>query len=148
MNPSPGRARSWSTGAVGVLLAVAVTGCATTIVTTTTTSTTPPTTIAPAGDMVALMDNIVAAAGRMGALVADGDSDAAREQLAAARANWIELEPMIRSAGFDAVESVESVLDLMATSVDRKRPADADKAYRFGLLILDSFSARQGQPAR
>lgn len=127
-----------------MVLAVVSTGCATTIVTAPTTSTTPPTTTVPAGDMTALLANIVEGAGRMGALIADGKSDAAREELRAARLNWAELEPLIVESGIDAVESVESIVGLMATSVDRKRPADADKAYRFGLLMLESFSERQG----
>ena len=125
-------------------LAVGGAGCATTIVVETTTSTTPPTTIAPRGDMVASLDNIVASAGRIGALVADGETDAARAELTAARENWAVLEPMIIESGIDAVESVQSIVDLMTTAVDRRRPADADKAYRFGLLILESFIERRG----
>jgi len=141
---SPSRSRSLLVSAVMTACALVAAGCATTIVTATTTSTTPPTTTVPSGDMTALMNNIVAAAGRMGARIAEGDNDAARTELEAARRNWEALEPLIVESGIDAVESVEGIIGLMTTSIDRRRPADADKAYLFGLMILESFSERQG----
>jgi hypothetical protein len=65
----------------------------------------------------------------------------ARQQVSDAEAIWIALEPQLRDAGIDVVEDLDRMVELMQTAVDRKRPADADKAYRFISLIAQEIPA-------
>lgn len=125
---------------VAVLVAVLSSCAPTTIVgslesTTTTTSTLAP---APTGDVGELLGQLGDLTDGLGQLIVDGDGDAARARLERARAIWEVMEPQIRQAGVDLVEEVQSVIDLITTAVERKRPADADKAQRFIALVADS----------
>jgi hypothetical protein len=45
---------------------------------------------------------------------------------------------MILESKIDILESVQRVVRLIQTAVERKRPADADKALRFIPLIIDA----------
>lgn len=125
------------TRAALVLAAAAtiVAGCGATVINVETTTTAPVSTVVPRGDARALFGNIRAAAGDIGELVIEGDSAAATRLLDAARQNWSELEPLVIESGVDLKEQIETVLSLMTTAVERRRPADADKAYRFAELI-------------
>lgn len=110
-------------------------GCGATVINVETTTTVPVSTVVPRGDARALFGNIRAAAGDIGELVIEGDSAAATRLLEAARLNWAELEPLVVESGVDLKEQIETVLSLMTTAVERRRPADADKAFRFAELI-------------
>lgn len=116
-------------------------GCApTTIVgslesTTTTTSTLPPT---PTGDVKELLAQLANVTVGLGQMIVDGDTAGAKARLAQAQAIWEVMEPQIRAAGVDLVEEVQSVISLITTAVERKRPADADKAQRFIALVAES----------
>ena len=124
-----------------VLAVVSLSACApTTIVgsletTTTTTSTLPP---APTGDVKELLGDLAGLTDGLGQMIVDGDSEGAKARLAQARVIWEVMEPQIRAAGVDLVEEVQSIIDLITTSVERKRPADADKAQRFVALVAES----------
>jgi len=126
---------------LAVAIVVVLSSCApTTIVgslesTTTTTSTLPP---APTGDVKELLAELATLTDGLGQLIVDGDRAAATSRLAQARAIWEVLEPQIRAAGVDLVEEVQTVSSKITTAVERKRPADADKAQRFTALVIDS----------
>lgn len=130
--------------AVIVLVAAATVaaGCGATVINVETTTTVPVSTVVPRGDASALFGNIRAAAGDIGELVIEGDSAAATRLLEAARANWTELEPLVIESGVDLKEQIETVLSLMTTAIERRRPADADKAYRFAGLIAETIDDR------
>ena len=123
------------------LLVAALSACApTTIVgslesTTTTTSTLPP---APTGDVKELLAQLADLTDGLGQMIVDGDTAAAKARLAQAQAIWAVMEPQIRAAGVDLVEEVQTVISLITTAVERKRPADADKAQRFIALVAES----------
>lgn len=125
--------------AILVTAATIVAGCGATVINVETTTTVPASTVVPRGDARALFDNIRAAAGEIGELVVEGDSAAARRLLEAARLNWAELEPLVIESGVDLKEQIETVLSLMTTAVERRRPADADKAYRFAELVAGTI---------
>jgi len=121
-------------------LVTVLSGCGATVINVETTVTTPASTVVPRGDAEALMDNIAAAARDIGELVVDGDAAAASRLLDAARENWAELEPLVIESGVDLKEQIETVMSLMTTAVERRRPADADKAYRFAGLISETIA--------
>lgn len=123
--------------------ALSLSGCATTIVSTDTTApvvTVATTTTLPTGDALQLMKNIAAAGADLGDSIADSRGDDARAALATAQANWIVLEPQLQNLKLDVVEDLRRIVDMMTTAVERKRPADADKANRFLGLVIDAFS--------
>ena len=123
--------------------ALTLSGCATTIVSTDTTApavTVATTTTLPSGDALELMKNIAAAGADLGNSVADGRSEEARAALATAQANWTVLEPQLQKLKLDVIEDLRRIIDLMTTAVERKRPADADKANRFLSLVIDAYS--------
>ena len=103
--------------------------------TTTTTSTIPAT---PTGDIGSLLGQLADLTDGLGQVIVDGDNTEARNRLARAEVIWEVMEPQIRAAGVDLVEEVKSIIDLLRTAVERKRPADADKAQRFVGLVQDS----------
>ncbi|MCE2854625.1 MAG: 5-bromo-4-chloroindolyl phosphate hydrolysis family protein [Ilumatobacteraceae bacterium] len=128
--------------AVGIA-ALFLSGCATTIVSTDTTApvvTVATTTTLPSGDSLQLMKNIAAAGADLGNAIANGRGDEARDALATAKANWIVLEPQLQQLKLDLVEDLRRIVDMMTTAVERKRPADADKANRFLGLVIDAYS--------
>ena len=128
--------------AVGIA-ALFLSGCATTIVSTDTTApvvTVATTTTLPSGDSLQLMKNIAAAGADLGNAIANGRGDEARDALATAKTNWIVLEPQLQQLKLDLVEDLRRIVDMMTTAVERKRPADADKANRFLGLVIDAYS--------
>jgi hypothetical protein len=129
--------------ALVVVSVLSLTGCATTIISTDSTApiiTVASTTTVPSGESLDLMKNIAAAGADLGDAIADGRGQDAREALAVAKANWQVLEPQLQELKLDIVEDVRRIVDMMTTAVERKRPADADKANRFLGLIIDAFS--------
>jgi hypothetical protein len=70
--------------------------------------------------------------------VVDGDTSVSKAKVAEADAIWLVLEPQIRESGIDIVDSVQSIVRLIHTAAERKRPADADKALRFLPLVIEA----------
>jgi hypothetical protein len=73
-------------------------------------------------------------------LIVDGDTSQWKAKVAEADAIWVVLEPKIRESGIDVVDSVESIVRLIHTATERKRPADADKALRFIPLVIEALT--------
>jgi hypothetical protein len=63
--------------------------------------------------------------------VAQGDMRTARTKLADIKAIWIGIQPQIANASQDLLDDTQRMINLFTTAVERKRPADADKAMRF-----------------
>ena len=123
--------------------ALVLSGCATTIVSTDTTSpvaSVAPTTTIPTGAPLELMTNIARAGADLGNAIANGRGQEARDALAEATANWQVLEPQLQELKLDLVEDMRRIINMMTTAVERKRPADADKANRFLGLVIDAYS--------
>lgn len=127
---------------VGVLaLTVPLASCGETVIvgsletTTTTSSTVPP---PPTGDISDLLGQLSDLTDGLSQVVIENDRTEGERRIARAEEIWTVLEPQIREAGVDLVEEVRSVIDLITTSVNRRRPADGDKAQRFVGLIIES----------
>jgi hypothetical protein len=122
-------------------LSVPLAACGETVIvgsletTTTTSSTLPP---PPTGDISDLLTQLAELTNGLGQVVIDNDRTEGERRIARAEEIWAALEPQIRKAGLDLVEEVRSVIDLIDTAVDRRRPADGDKAQRFVDLIIES----------
>lgn len=128
---------------------VLLSSCATTIVDTTDTTqvvqSTTSTIAAPSGEIIDLLRQLSSVADGLGQAVVDGDTSVSKAKVAEADAIWLALEPQIRESRIDIVESVQSIVRLIHTSVERKRPADADKALRFIPLIIEAVTPLLGQ---
>ncbi len=100
-----------------------------------TTTTTLPT---PTGDVVALLTQLSNVTFGLGQAIVDGDTKTYTQRMEITDSIWKVLEPQIRDANIDIVEDVQRVVNLVHTAVERKRPADADKANRFVTIIKNS----------
>lgn len=124
-----------------VALTALASGCATEIIdaeltTTTSTAERPE----PTGDVNELLDQLKVSFGTMSEALAEGDRSRAREELEYVERIWTALEPQIVGLGEQYVEDVRRVVDLAVTSVERNRPADADKALRFIELVITALA--------
>lgn len=119
-------------------------GCApTTIVGDLTTTTAPvdtttTTLAAPTGTVPELLQQLVDVSVGLGDAIVDGDRAETQARLDRAEAIGAVLEEKIIAAGVDLVEDVRRIVGLVRTAVERKRPADADKAQRFAALVRDA----------
>ena len=124
------------------LCAIALTSCATEITGSTESTVTPVTTttipVAPTGSIISLLQQLIPVADGLGQAVVDGDTKEAKGKVAQANAILLAIEPQIIESKIDILESVQRVVRLIQTAVERKRPADADKALRFIPLIIDA----------
>lgn len=125
------------------IVAVAATfvlgGCATTIEggATTTTSPASTTTTIPRGTVTELFGAILSIGGGLGNDIASGEMQTARAKLADIRATWQAITPQIANLGKDMNDDLQRLVTLYSTAVERKRPADADKATRFLELAIE-----------
>ena len=125
--------------AVAALL-VALPACATTIDNGTDSTTTVPastTTTIPRGTLDELFQEILSIGRTLGNDVASGKSADAREKLADIKATWQAIQPLIADRGSDLNGDLQRLINLYITSVERKRPADADKATRFLTFAIE-----------
>ena len=119
-------------------------GCATTIEGDSATSSTTPastTTTIPRGTVPELFGAILTLGGGLGNDIASGDMQTARAKLADIRATWQAITPQIADLGKDMNDDLQRLVTLYSTAVERKRPADADKATRFLDLAIEPIIA-------
>ena len=125
--------------------ALSLGACKTTIVgslsTTSSTSSTTTTVPVPSGDVKTLLGLLADVPVGLGQAVVDGDKAAYEHKVAQADAIWTALGPRLEAIDPDYAASVERVVKLVHTAVERKRPADGDKALRFIDLIVDAENA-------
>ena len=118
--------------------------CATTVVDTTDTTqavqSTTSTIATPSGEIIDLLRQLSSVAEGLGQAVVDGNTAVSKAKVAEADAIWLVLEPKIRESGIDLVDSVQSIVRLIHTAGERKRPADADKALRFLPLVIEAVT--------
>lgn len=89
------------------------------------------TTTIPRGSTEELFAQMLQTGKELGNDVAQGDMSTARTKLADITAIWIGIQPQITQASQDLVDDTQRMINLFTTAVERKRPADADKAMRF-----------------
>jgi hypothetical protein len=93
----------------------------------------------PQGDIESLLSQLVNSANGLGEAIANKQTARANQQAADAEAIWSVLQPQLLATGLDVVEDIDRMVELIQTAVDRRRPADADKAFRFISIIADEI---------
>jgi hypothetical protein len=125
------------------ILSVAVSSCATTInLSAPTTLAQPAVTTLPTGTSTQLFDQLHTSLAEMSVALTEQDKTRAKNALALVLNIWDALKPQISAAGGptvdQTVEDMQRIIDLAISSVERTRPADADKALRFLDLVIQS----------
>lgn len=95
-----------------------------------------PTTL-PAGTPAELLPRLVTTLQAVAeAIIDDADQVAL---LAEAEALWAASEPEVAAEDTTSAEEMEGMMDLARRAVERRRPADADKAAKFLDLLVDHY---------
>jgi hypothetical protein len=114
--------------------------CSTTIVDTAPTTTlVPPTTVVPSGTATELFDQLQTTIGGLSTAISDNDRAMAKVKLAEVQEIWNVLQPQIAERGEQFTQDMQRIIDLATSSVERNRPADADKSLRFLSLVIETL---------
>jgi hypothetical protein len=114
--------------------------CATTIVDTAPTTTlVPPTTVIPSGTETELFAQLQTTVAEMSKAISDSNGSLAKTKLAEIRTIWEVLQPQIADRGDQFMQDMQRIIDLAISSVERNRPADADKSLRFLSLVIETL---------
>ena len=118
-------------------------GCATTIkLAAPTTLAQPTVTTLPTGTTAELFGQMQSTLSDLSLAITSEDKPRAKTTLATVLNIWGALQPQIVAEGGETadqtVEDVQRIVDLASSSVQRTRPADADKALRFLDLLIQS----------
>ena len=127
---------------IGSLLAIA-SSCATTInLAAPTTLAQPTVTTLPTGTISELFEQMKLTLSELSLAITNEDKSQAKTMLATVLDVWGALKPQIVAEGGETadqtVEDIQRIVDLASSSVQRTRPADADKALRFLDLVIQS----------
>jgi hypothetical protein len=119
------------------------TGCATTInLAAPTTLAQPVVTTLPTGSTAELFGQMKSTLSELSLAITNEDKSRAKTTLATLLNVWGALQPQIVAEGGEAVDQtvvdMQRIVDLASSSVQRTRPADADKALKFFNLIIQS----------
>lgn len=126
-----------------VLCAGVLTSCSTTIldtINTTTTSSVVTTTTIPTGDIPELLGQLLKNTQGLGSAIVAKDKAVTAEKLRNVESVWVALKPHLLDLPNDLATDIERIVNLVRSAVNKKRPADADKALRFVSLIVDAGS--------
>jgi hypothetical protein len=99
---------------------------------------TPVTTEPIAGSAAELLPEMATEMSQLGSKIAEGGDSAAT--LAQIEAMWAAIRPEIESARPELVGGITTTVDMARTAVERRRPADADKAFRLLTDLVDNFT--------
>ena len=118
-------------------------GCATTInLAAPTTLAQPTVTTLPTGTTIELYAQLKSTLTDLSLAITNEDRPRAKTTLATVLDIWGVLKPQIDAEGGETadqtVEDMQRIVDLASSSVQRTRPADADKALRFLDLLIQS----------
>jgi hypothetical protein len=123
-----------------VLTMCSLAACSTTIVDTAPTTTlVPPTTVIPSGTATELFDQLQATLGELSKAISDSDRAMAKVKLAEIEEIWKVLQPQIAERGDQFIQDMQRIIDLAISSIERNRPADADKSLRFLSLVIEAL---------
>jgi hypothetical protein len=123
-----------------VLTMFSLTACSTTIVDTAPTTTlVPPTTVVPSGTATELFDQLQTTIGELSKAISDNDRAMAKVKLAEIEEIWKVLKPQIAERGDQFIQDMQRIIDLAISSIERNRPADADKSLRFLSLVIETL---------
>ena len=123
-----------------VLSMCSLAACSTTIVDTAPTTTlVAPTTVVPSGTATELFDQLQTTVGELSKAISDSDRAMAKVKLAEIQEIWKVLQPQIADRGDQFIQDMQRIIDLAISSVERNRPADADKSLRFLSLVIETL---------
>ena len=123
-----------------VLAMSALAACSTTIVDTAPTTTlVPPTTVVPSGTASELFVQLQTTIGELSKAISDSDRAMAKVKLAEIEEIWKVLQPQIAERGDQFIQDMQRIIDLAISSIERNRPADADKSLRFLSLVIETL---------
>ena len=127
---------------LGALITVA-SSCATTInLSAPTTLVQPAVTTLPTGTTIELFGQMKSTLSELSIAITNEDKPREKTTLATVLNIWGALQPQIVAAGGETVDQtvadMQRIVDLASSSVQRTRPADADKALRFLDLVIQS----------
>jgi hypothetical protein len=123
-----------------VLAMCSLAACSTTIVDTAPTTTlVPPTTVVPSGTETELFDQLQTTIGVLSKAISDNDRAMAKVKLAEIEEIWKVLKPQIADRGDQFIQDMQRIIDLAISSIERNRPADADKSLRFLSLVIETL---------
>ena len=123
-----------------VLAMCSLAACSTTIVDTAPTTTlVPPTTVVPSGTATELFDQLQTTVGDLSKAISDSDRAMAKVKLAEIEEIWKVLKPQIADRGDQFIQDMQRIIDLAISSIERNRPADADKSLRFLSLVIETL---------
>ncbi|MEN9746827.1 MAG: hypothetical protein RL729_1299 [Actinomycetota bacterium] len=123
-----------------VLAMCSLAACSTTIVDTAPTTTlVPPTTVVPSGTATELFDQLQTTIGELSKAISDNDRAMAKVNLAEVEEIWKVLKPQIVERGDQFIQDMQRIIDLAISSIERNRPADADKSLRFLSLVIETL---------
>ena len=97
----------------------------------------PTPTIASTGSAADLLPDLSVEMSRLGSEVAEGGDD--DETLALIEQLWERIRPEIEADRPDLLNGFDATIDMARTAVERKRPADADKAFALLTDLVDRF---------
>ena len=127
-------------GSLAVMAMCSLSACATTIVDTAPTTTlVPPTTVVPTGTENELFAQLQTTSGELSKAISDSNGSLAKTKLAEIQEIWKVLQPQIANRGDQFVQDMQRIIDLAVSSVERNRPADADKSLRFLSLVIETL---------
>ena len=127
---------------IGTLIVVA-SSCATTInLAAPTTLAQPAVTTLPTGTTSELFGQLKLTLSELSLAITNEDKSRAKTTLTTVLNIWEALQPQIVAEGGETVDQtvvdMQRIVDLASSSVQRTRPADADKALRFLDLVIQS----------
>jgi hypothetical protein len=127
-------------GSLVVLAMCSLSACSTTIVDTSPTTTlVAPTTVVPSGTSTELFKQMQTTMGELSKAISDSNGAMAKVKLAEIREIWKVLQPQIADRGDQFIQDMQRIIDLAISSVERNRPADADKSLRFLSLVIETL---------
>ena len=98
------------------------------------------TTLLIEGSAAELLPEMAVAMSELSAQVAE-DGDAELVTLATIVAIWAAVEQEVKTARPELVSGMQTTVDMATSAVERKRPADADKAHKLLTDLIDNFNS-------
>jgi hypothetical protein len=71
--------------------------------------------------------------------LSESNKGVARLRLAEIESIWSTLKPQVAERGDQFVQDIQRIVDLAISSIERNRPADADKSLRFLTLVIETL---------
>lgn len=119
---------------------ISLTSCATTIIDTApTTTAVAATTTLPSGTPDELFAQMQETIAFLSKALSESNKGVAKVRLAEIESIWSTLKPQVTDRGDQFVEDIQRIVDLAISSIERNRPADADKALRFLTLVMETL---------